>query len=294
MCDGNCDGCSLKETCATGGVPQEMQQALQDIHDAMESVQHKILILSGKGGVGKSTFAYLLAKTLASTTTVSVLDLDLCGPSMPYLFGAPHYPLHETSFGFEPCYVGRNIGLVSIEFFLENQDDPVIARGPRKNSFILQFLKDVDWGESNVILVDTPPGTSDEHLSVVSFMAQAGIDGAVLVTTPEEVAISDVRREVKFCQKAGVKILGVIENMSAFTCPKCGAQSAIYPATTGGAAGLCEAEHIALLGRLPIEPTLVAGMAGSRYEIPAVIGVAMAEIVGNLNAVLTRHEDEAV
>jgi Mrp family chromosome partitioning ATPase len=271
-----------------------MQEALQDIHDAMESVRHKILILSGKGGVGKSTFAYLLAKTLSQTSTVSVLDLDLCGPSMPYLFGAPHYPLHETSFGFEPCYVGRNMGLVSIEFFLESQDDPVIARGPRKNSFILQFLKDVDWGDTNVIVVDTPPGTSDEHLSVVSFMNQAGIDGAILVTTPEEVAISDVRREVKFCQKAGVKILGVIENMAAFTCPKCGAQSSIYPVTTGGAAGLCEAEHITLLGRLPIEPTLVAGMAGSKYEIPPVVAAAMTEIVGKLNTVLSRPEGEPV
>ena len=281
----------MREACQNGGVPDELKQAMSDIKDAMEYVQHKVLILSGKGGVGKSTVTYLLAKMLSKSKKVSVCDLDLCGPSMPYLFNCPIAPLHETSFGFEPSYVGRNMGLVSIQFFLENEDAPVIARGPRKNALIMQFLKDVDWGDTEVLLVDTPPGTSDEHMSVVSFMSEAGIDGAVIVTTPEEVALSDVRREVKFCERAGVRVLGVVENMASFTCPKCAKESSIYPTTTGGAAAMCESMGLKLLGRLPIDPMFVAGLTGEKYEIPKPVAEAMDGVVKNLQEVLPKKQE---
>lgn len=259
---------------------------MSDIRDGMETVKHKILVLSGKGGVGKSTCTYLLTKALSETHYVSVCDLDLCGPSMPYLFNATGERLHETSFGFEPAYVGKNMGLVSTQFFLSNEDDPIIARGPRKNALIMQFLKDVDWGDTEILLVDTPPGTSDEHMSVVSFMKEAGIDGAVIVTTPEEVALSDVRREVKFCERAGVKVLGVIENMAVFKCPKCSQESSIYPTTTGGAMGLCSSMGLTLLGRLPVDPALIAGMTGEGHPISEPVQAALSEIVGNLKICL--------
>jgi Mrp family chromosome partitioning ATPase len=268
-----------------------MQESLQSIHDAMEPVSHKYLILSGKGGVGKSTFAYLLARTLSLSAHVTVLDLDLCGPSMPFLFNLTDGErLLETSFGFEPAYCAPQLSLVSSQFFLPNRDDPLIARGPRKNRFVLDLLKDVDWGDTQLIVIDTPPGTSDEHLSVVSFMSQTGIDGAILVTTPEEVALADVRREVRFCQRAGVRILGVVENMCAFRCPECGEESTIYPTTTGGAAGLCASENLELLGRLPIEPSLVAGIVGAAYPIPEVIQQVMAQIVEKLNPTVDSNE----
>ena len=234
-CSGDCANCPMREACGTGGVPEAMLAALKDVHDSLENVKHKVLVLSGKGGVGKSTVTYILSKYLSENYSVGVLDLDLCGPSMPFLFNCKDEKMHQTALGFSPAYVSDNISLVSAQFILENENDPNIARGPLKNSYVLQFLKDVDWSDCDFIVIDTPPGTSDEHLSITTFMGQSGIDGAVIVTTPEEVAISDVRREINFCKRANIKILGIIENMSSFTCSKCGKTSYIYPSTTGGA-----------------------------------------------------------
>ena len=285
-CSGNCETCSLREACASGGVPDQMREALKDIHDAMENVQHKILVLSGKGGVGKSTVTYLLAKSLSQQYQVGVLDLDLCGPSMPTLFQAEQEPLLDTSFGFQLAQVCDNIGLVSSQFFLDDPDSAVAVRGPVKNSLVLQFLRDVDWEETEFIVVDTPPGTSDEHLSVVSFMKDAGIDGAIIVTTPEEIAIADVRREITFCQRADVKVLGIIENMSQYTCQKCHQTSQIYPKTSGGAEALCQSKNIPLLGKLSIDPALVAGLIGEQFSISETILKEIAQIRENLEKAL--------
>ncbi|OHS97338.1 Cytosolic Fe-S cluster assembly factor NBP35 [Tritrichomonas foetus] len=266
-CSGNCENCSMKGTCGSSGAPAAMQEALESIKQSMDNVKNKILILSGKGGVGKSTITYLMSKAFSLDSRVGVLDLDLCGPSMPFLFNKPHEDILETTFGFEPCYITHNIGLISIQYLLKSENDALIARGPMKNSLILQFLRDVDWGETDTIIIDTPPGTSDEHLSVISFMADTGIDGAVIVTTPEELALSDVRREIQFCRKADVKILGVIENMSGFSCPKCGKDTQIYPESTGGARAMCEAENIEFLGSFEIDPSIVASCIGEKYPV---------------------------
>jgi len=132
----------------------------------------------------------------------------------------------------------------------------VIWRGPKKNGLIKQFLRDVDWGELEYLLVDTPPGTSDEHLSIVQYLSTSGVDGAVIITTPQEVALLDVRKEINFCRKVGLPIIGVIENMSGFVCPSCQHESQIFPPTTGGAAKLCQDMDLALLGRLPLDPRI--------------------------------------
>jgi Mrp family chromosome partitioning ATPase len=270
-----------------------MQASLQQVEEALSGVAHKYLILSGKGGVGKSTFAYLLARALARLAPVTVLDLDLCGPSMPFLFNcADGERLLETAFGLEPAYCAPNLSLVSSQFLLAARDDPLAARGPRKSRLVLELLRDVDWGGTRVAVVDTPPGTSDEHLSVVSFMGRAGIDGAILVTTPEEVALADVRREVRFCRRAGVRIIGVVENMAAFACPRCGAECALYPAATGGAAALCDAEGLELLARLPLEPALVAGTVGPSYAIPPAIQRALDAVVARLAPSVAPEEEE--
>ncbi len=129
-------------------------------------------------------------------------------------------------------------------------------RGPKKNGLIAQFLKDVDWGTLDYLVVDTPPGTSDEHLSVVQLLKESGIDGAVLITTPQEVALQDVAREIDFCRKVGLRILGLVENMAGFVCPNCKAKSQIFRPTTGGAARLAKEMGIELLGSVPLDPRI--------------------------------------
>jgi len=183
--------------------------------------------------VGKSTLTGLLAHAFANIpdSTVGVLDLDLTGPSMPKMMGVESETIHISSAGWSPVYVLDNLSLMSIQFMLPNRDDAIIWRGAKKNGLIKQFLRDVDWGDLDFLLCDTPPGTSDEHLSVVQLLKESGIDGAVVVTTPQEVALLDVRREIQFCQKTGIKILGLVENMSGFVCPNCTHESQIFQAS---------------------------------------------------------------
>ena len=277
-CNGDCENCPMKEACSSRIVPKEMIDAIEKVRQAMEFVKYKILVLSGKGGVGKSTIAYLLTRRISQDMQVGVLDLDLCGPSMPFLFEAENEHLRQTATGFEPLAVDENITLVSTQFFLDNQDDPIIARGGQKNTMVLQLLSDVDWDDNETIIIDTPPGTSDEHLSVVSFMKEAGVSGAVIVTTPEEVALTDVRRELRFCKRAGVKVLGVIENMAAFVCPECGKESTIYPRSSGGAQKMCEDESVNFLGSIPIDPSLVAGLSGKDHALSQTVKDAVSNI----------------
>ncbi|KAL8124243.1 hypothetical protein AgCh_012038 [Apium graveolens] len=157
----------------------------------MASVKHKILVLSGKGGVGKSTFCAQLSYALAAMDIqVGLLDIDICGPSVPKMLGLEGQEIHQSNLGWSPVYVESNLGVMSIGFMLPNPDDAVIWRGPRKN------------------------GTSDEHISIVQLLQETGIDGAIIVTTPQQVSLIDVRKEVSFCKKVGINVLGVVENMS--------------------------------------------------------------------------------
>jgi Mrp family chromosome partitioning ATPase len=204
-------------------------------------------VLSGKGGVGKSTFSSLLSHAFAANpeSTVGIMDTDICGPSIPKMMGVEAETIHVSNAGWSPVWVTDNLGVMSVQFMLPNRDDAVIWRGPKKNGLIKQFLKDVEWGELDYLIVDTPPGTSDEHLSVNSFLKESGVDGAVVVTTPQEVSLLDVRKE--------------IENMSGFVCPKCTHESQIFKATTGGGEKLCEDMGIPFLGAVPLDPRI--GMA---------------------------------
>ena len=196
-----------------------------------------MLVLSGKGGVGKSTVTANLARCLASVhdLEVGVLDIDLCGPSQPTILGCQGESVHQSGSGWSPVFVDDNLSLMSAGFLLPSQDTALIWRGPKKNGLIKQLLRDVDWGNLDSLLVDTPPGISDEHLSLVQYQAAAGIDGAVIVTTPQEISLQDVRKEINFCSKVGLRVLGVVENMAEFVCPKCHLSSTILPSSTGGA-----------------------------------------------------------
>ncbi|KAK9455675.1 P-loop containing nucleoside triphosphate hydrolase protein [Dipodascopsis uninucleata] len=251
-----CEGCPNQVICASA--PKGPDPDLPLIAKRMESVRHKILVLSGKGGVGKSTFTSMLGWAFAQDIDkeIGVMDLDICGPSMPTMMGALGEQIHMSNTGWSPVYVADNLGMMSIGFMLPNEDDAVIWRGAKKSGLIKQFLKDVEWGDLDFLVIDTPPGTSDEHLSVNQYLKDCGIDGAVVVTTPQEVALLDVRKEIDFCRKAGIPVLGLVENMSGFVCPNCRGESFIFAPTTGGGRALAKEMNIPFLGSVPLDPRI--------------------------------------
>ena len=251
-----CVGCPNQEICASA--PKGPDPDIPAITARMAEVQHKVLVLSGKGGVGKSTFTSMLGRAFAADEDleVGIMDVDVCGPSMPKIMGAENERVHSSSEGWSPVYVDDNLSVMSIGFLLPDQDNAIIWRGAKKNGIIKQFLKDVIWGALDYLIVDTPPGTSDEHLSINQYLQESGVDGAVIVTTPQEVALLDVRKEIDFCRKAGIKILGIVENMSGFVCPNCKGESFIFAPTTGGGEALAKDCNIPFLGKVPLDPRI--------------------------------------
>jgi len=254
-----CAGCPNQAICATA--PKGPDPDIPLITARLSGIKHKILVLSGKGGVGKSTFTTMLAHAFAQNPAhqVGIMDTDICGPSIPAMMGVASETIHVSSSGWSPVWVTDNLGVMSVQFMLPSRDDAVIWRGPKKNGLVKRFLMDVEWGELDYLVVDTPPGTSDEHLSVNSYLKESGVDGAVVVTTPQEMALLDVRKEIDFCNKAGIRVLGLVENMAGFVCPKCKSTSQIFRATTGGAEGLAGEMGVPFLGRVPLDPRI--GMA---------------------------------
>uniref|UniRef100_A0A8C4Q0E2 NUBP iron-sulfur cluster assembly factor 1, cytosolic n=1 Tax=Eptatretus burgeri TaxID=7764 RepID=A0A8C4Q0E2_EPTBU len=252
-----CQGCPNQASCASGQT-QGPDPAVEQIKERLDGVRYKVLVLSGKGGVGKSTLTAQLAFGIASDESkqVAVLDIDICGPSMPRILGLDGEQVHQSGSGWSPVYSEDGIALMSTAFLLSSAADAVIWRGPKKNGLIKQFLRDVDWGETDYLNVDTPPGTSDEHLSTVQLLSAAKIDGAVVVTTPQEAALQDVRKEVDFCRKLKLPVIGVVENMSVFVCPKCKNESQIFPPTSGGAEKMCHDMGLDLLGKVPLDPRI--------------------------------------
>ncbi len=253
-----CSGCANQSICES--LPKGPDPDIPIIRDNLSQVQNKILVLSGKGGVGKSTFTSMLSWALASyeELEIGVMDLDICGPSLPRMLGAENEIIHQSNSGWSPVYVDDNLGLISIQFMLPESDAAIIWRGNKKNSLIKNFLKDVAWGPLDYLVIDTPPGTSDEHLTINNYLSKTkgGISGAILITTPQEVSLLDVRKEINFCLKAGIKILGLIENMSGFVCPNCKGESKIFKATTGGGEALAKEFGIKFLGAIPLDPRI--------------------------------------
>lgn len=253
-----CQGCPNQKICASS-TPAGPDPDIDYIAQKLQNVKHKILILSGKGGVGKSTLTAMLARAFAASNenlNIGVLDIDLCGPSAPRLFGVVNEQVHQSGSGWSPVYVEDNLALMSAGFLLPSEDSALIWRGPKKNGLIKQLLRDVDWDNLDYLLVDTPPGTSDEHLSIVQYLSGAGLDGCLIITTPQEVALLDVRKQVDFCRKVNLPILGFIENMSGFKCPSCAHQSIIWPALSGGAEKMANDMHVPLLGKIPLDPSI--------------------------------------
>ncbi|XP_060522901.1 cytosolic Fe-S cluster assembly factor Nubp2 homolog [Cylas formicarius] len=220
------------------------------------NIKHIILVLSGKGGVGKSTVSTQLALTLSEKFKVGLLDIDLCGPSIPYLLQLEGKDVHQSDGGWIPVYIDdrQQLAVMSIGFLLNNRNSAVVWRGPKKTAMVKQFLEDVCWGDLDYLIIDTPPGTSDEHIAVMENLKSLKCDGAVIVTTPQQMSIEDVRKEITFCRKTGIPILGLIENMSGFVCPNCTECTNIF--SKGGGEALAEMVKIPLLGSLPIDPRI--------------------------------------
>jgi len=240
------------------GQDQEYQRQMEaekiQIRQRMAQIKHKILVLSGKGGVGKSTVAVNLAVSLSlAGKRTGLLDIDIHGPSVPKILNLEDRMAHSAMDAILPIEVGANLKVMSIGFLLTNQEDAVIWRGPMKYQMIKQFLKDVQWGELDYLIIDSPPGTGDEPLSIIQLLENA--DGAVVVTTPQEVALADVRKGIAFCRSLHLPVLGVLENMSGFVCPKCGERTDIFK--SGGGENMATAMNVPFLGRIPIDPQIV-------------------------------------
>ncbi len=220
----------------------------------MCGIRHKLVVLSGKGGVGKSTVAVNLASALVlAGKRVGLLDIDIHGPSVPKLLHIDGFPVHGTGSALAPVEIAGGLKVMSIGLLLRSRDDPVIWRGPMKHKVIQQFLSDVEWGQLDYLVVDCPPGTGDEPLAIVELLHKPS--GAIVVTTPQQLAVQDVRRSVRFCQQLALPVLGVIENMSGYVCPTCGAHSDIFGA--GGGKALAEAVRVPFLGAIPLDPQVV-------------------------------------
>jgi Mrp family chromosome partitioning ATPase len=218
-------------------------------------IRHKLIVMSGKGGVGKSSVAVYLALALAQKGyRVGLMDVDLHGPSVPKMLGLHGVLGIASDEQILPHSYRPNLKVVSIESMLEDKDSAVIWRGPLKHSVIKQFITNCKWDDLDYLVIDSPPGTGDEPLSVARLIPEAR---AVIVTTPQEVALADVRKSINFCRKVNLEIAGLVENMSGLHCPHC--QEFIPIFRTGGGRKTAELMQIELLGALPFDPAVVEG-----------------------------------
>ncbi|NMB78577.1 MAG: Mrp/NBP35 family ATP-binding protein [Methanomicrobiales archaeon] len=227
------------------------------------NVKNVILVLSGKGGVGKSTVSTNLAFALAETgKQTGLLDLDIHGPNIPKMLGIEDQRPVVSEKMIEPVHVTGNLGVISMAFLLPDTSTPVVWRGPMKMAAIQQFLAEVNWGALEYLVVDLPPGTGDEALSIAQLAPN--VRGAVIVTTPQDVAVMDAMRAAKFIEKLDLQVLGVIENMSGMVCPHCNGVIDLF--SSGGGKKAAEDLGVPYLGSIPLDPAMVkAGDEGRPY-----------------------------
>ncbi|PMD21552.1 putative amino-acid permease inda1 [Hyaloscypha hepaticicola] len=258
---------------------------------SLDKVKHIVLVLSGKGGVGKSSVTTQLALSLSlAGHSVGILDIDLTGPSIPRLFGIESSRVQQAPGGWVPVPVHSAnpeagigaLSCMSLGFLLRERGDAVVWRGPKKTAMVRQFLSDVLWGEIDYLLIDTPPGTSDEHISLAETLLKSALPGqvagAVVVTTPQAVATADVKKELNFCKKTGIHVIGVVENMSGFVCPNCSECTDIF--SRGGGEAMAIEFEVGFLGRVPIDPQFVLLLEQGRTPVYPVGTVINGESFG--------------
>lgn len=278
-----CSGCS-KSGSACSGCASKPKVNEQDIAiaDFLAQVKHKLVVMSGKGGVGKSTVSVDLALILAERGyKVGLMDVDLHGPSIATMLGFDKARVQVLGDQLLPFYYNDNLEFLSAQGFLANSDDALIWRGPMKIGAIRQFMSDTRWDPLDYLIIDCPPGTGDEPLTVIQTITDAQ---AVIVTTPQKVALADVRKSLSFCELAHIPVRGIIENMSGFICPHCHQKVDIFK--SGGGKDLAAEKGLPFLGQIPIDPMVVAAEDnGSPLDnISPESRTALDEIVDNILA----------
>jgi len=270
-----------------------MQEKMDNekINQKLDKIKHKLVVLSGKGGVGKSTVSTNLALALSKEGyKVGLLDADIHGPSIPKMLGLENQRMTPSEKGIEPVNAQKNLKVVSMAFLLQDRDSPVIWRGPLKMGVIKQFLGDVNWGDLDFLIIDLPPGTGDEPLSIAQLIPNN--DGAIIVTTPQDVALVSVRKSINFVKKMNMKPLGIIENMSGFKCPHCNKAIDIFK--TGGGKKASIDFKIPFLGDIPIDPEIVStGDSGESFMIKNArsdAAKAFEKIVDNIEKIVNKKE----
>ena len=252
----------LKNLTAKGRVimAQEKEREEREAHERekldkrLGGIRHKLMVMSGKGGVGKTTVAVNLGVMLAKEgLRVGILDADIHGPNVPKMLGVELQPLGGTREGLTPIEVFPNLHIISMAFLIQDRDNPVVWRGPLKHSAISQFISEVEWGPLDFFIIDLPPGTGDEPLSVAHLIKD--VDGSIIVTTPQDVALLDSRKSVNFSRILKIPVMGIVENMSGMKCPHCGNEIPLFK--IGGGERAARELKVPFLGRIPIDPEMV-------------------------------------
>jgi len=274
---------------------KELNDNQKQLKIRMSKVKHKIAVISGKGGVGKSLVTVNLAMAFAlhgNASTVGVLDADIHGPCVPKMLGMKGQRLQAGPPGVFPAVGPMGLKVVSMDFLLQSDESPVIWRGPLKMAAIRQFLSEIVWGDLDFLFVDLPPGTGDEALSVTQLLPD--LDGVIIVTIPSEVSRDVVKKAVTFARTVGAPIIGVIENMSGFICPTCGAEFNIFG--VGGGDAIADEIKVSFLGKIPIDPRI---SEDSDKGIPFIVGhrdtpatKAFEDIVEQVEGFLTRSKEK--
>ncbi|OQX63490.1 MAG: ATP-binding protein [Desulfococcus sp. 4484_241] len=249
------------------GTRQQQQQKQKDpsegVRESLEKIKHKFIVMSGKGGVGKTSTSVNLALALADMGfKVGLMDVDIHGPDIPRMLGLSDMPGVTQDRKMIPIPYSDNLVAISIESLSLSKDDAIIWRGPIKHTVIQQFIGDVAWGSLDFLIIDSPPGTGDEPLTVAQLIPGAK---AIIVTTPQEVALADIRKSINFCKTVKMEAFGLIENMSGFTCPHCGKEVELFG--TGGGERTAKETGVNFLGKIPFDTNMVkCGDSGVSYR----------------------------
>lgn len=283
-----CKSCSKASSCGSKSSAGECkdaktQQQDERISSALSKIKYKLFVMSGKGGVGKSSITVNLAAALARKGyKVGILDVDLHGPSVPRMFGLSGNLEANEQGEVVPKAYNENLFVVSMESLLKDPDQAVLWRGPMKTSAIRQFISEVQWGDLDFLVIDSPPGTGDEHMTVLRTIPDAL---CVVVTTPQEVSLADVRKAINFLQYAQANILGIVENMSGLICPHCSKEIDLFK--KGGGELLAKKYGIEFLGAIPLDPaTVVAGDMGKPVVLlgePSPVKDALIALADNID-----------